>query len=66
TSINGFGESAVTGIIETRDPSKPYISVEDFRTKAHVGASIVEMLRAQGAFEGMPESSQMDLFSLMA
>ena len=65
TAINGFGDNAVQGILESRDPRKPYISVEDFRARAHVGQSVVEMLRGQGAFEGMPETSQVDLFSLM-
>ncbi len=65
TAINGFGESAVTGILESRDPKRPYISVEDLRTRARVGVSIVEMLRGQGALEGLPETSQVDLFSLI-
>lgn len=65
TAINGFGESAVTGILESRDPKRPYISVEDLRARARVGVSIVEMLRGQGALEGLPETSQVDLFSLI-
>ncbi|MBO5501234.1 MAG: hypothetical protein J6A48_04360, partial [Clostridia bacterium] len=65
TSISGFPEAAAQGIIDARDPEKPFISIEDLRTRAHVGSSAVEALRAQGALEGMPESSQVDLFSLM-
>ncbi len=65
TSINGFGENAVTGILESRSKEKPYLSIEDLRARAHVGQSIIEMLRGQGALEGMPETSQVDLFSLM-
>ncbi len=65
TAITGFGESAVSGIIESRDPERPYISVEDLRTRARVGQSVVEMLRAQGALESLPETSQVDLFSLI-
>ncbi len=65
TSINGFGESAVQGIIDTRDPDRPYLSVEDLQNRAHVGSSVIEMLRGQGALDGMPETSQVDLFSLI-
>ena len=65
TSINGFGENAVQGILNSRDPSRPYISIEDLKNRAHIGDSIVEMLRGQGALEGLPETSQVDLFSLL-
>ncbi len=65
TSINGFGENAVQGILDSRDPSRPYISVEDLKNRAHIGDSVVEMLRGQGALEGLPETSQVDLFSLL-
>ena len=65
TAINGFGESAVEGIIASRDPNRPYISIEDLQNRAHIGQSIVEMLRGQGALEGLPETSQVDLFSLL-
>ena len=43
----------------------PYISIEDLQNRAHIGQSIVEMLRGQGALEGLPETSQVDLFSLL-
>ena len=42
-----------------------FISIEDLKTRAHVGSSAIEALRNQGALEGLPESSQVDLFSLM-
>lgn len=62
TSINGFAEAAADGIIAAR--SDPFLSVEDVRVRAHVGVSVIDMLRAQGALEGLPETSQVDLFSL--
>jgi len=65
TSINGFPEAAAQGIIDTRDENKPYISIEDLRQRAHVGESVIEALRNQGALEGLPATSQVDLFSLM-
>ncbi|MBP3542136.1 MAG: PolC-type DNA polymerase III [Clostridia bacterium] len=65
TAINGLGEAAIQGLLETRDISRPYISIEDLKTRAHVGDSVIDMLRQQGALEGLPETSQVDFFSLM-
>ena len=53
------------GIIESRDPNRPYISVEDLKARAHLGDGVLETLRSQGALEGLPATSQVDLFSLM-
>ena len=65
TSISGFPEASAQGIIDVRDPEKPFISIEDLKTRAHVGSSAIEALRNQGALEGLPETSQVDFFSLM-
>ena len=65
TAISGFPEAAAQGIIDTRDPDRPYISIEELKQRAHIGESTIEALRAQGALDGMPETSQVDLFSLM-
>ncbi|NLI21209.1 MAG: PolC-type DNA polymerase III [Clostridiales bacterium] len=62
-SLNGFPEAAADGILEARDT--PFLSVEDLKLRAHLGVAAVDMLRAQGALEGMPESSQVDLFSML-
>ena len=65
TSISGFPEAAAMGIIESRNPDRPYISIEDLRNRAHLGTGVIETLRAQGALEGLPATSQVDFFSLM-
>ena len=65
TAISGFPEAAAQGIIDTRDPEKPYISIEDLKARAHIGESAISALRDQGALEGLPATSQVDLFSLM-
>ena len=62
-SINGFPEAAADGLLEARNT--PFLSVEDLRMRAHLGASITDMLRAQGALEGLPETSQVDMFSIL-
>ncbi len=65
TALSGFPEAAAQGILDSRDPQRPYISVEDLRIRARIGAAAVDMLRQQGALMGLPETSQVDLFSLL-
>ncbi|MCL1854603.1 MAG: PolC-type DNA polymerase III [Clostridia bacterium] len=65
TAVSGFGEAAVQGIVEARNPAKPFLSVEDLRLRARLGASTLDMLRQQGALAELPETSQVDLFSLL-
>ena len=65
TSINGFGEQPAQSIVDSRDPDRPFISVEDLRQRARLGQSVVDMLRKQGALDGLPETSQVDFFSLL-
>ena len=63
-SLNGFPEAAADGIVRERAESA-FLSVEDLRSRARVGDSVVDMLKKQGALEGLAESSQIDLFSMM-
>ncbi len=62
-AINGFPEVAAEGIVQARGTA--FLSVEDLRVRAHLGTSVTDMLRAQGALEGMPETSQVDMFSIL-
>ena len=64
TSISGFGENAAKCIIDTRDEEKPFISVEDLKIRSKIGQSALEMLRLQGSLDTLPESSQLDFFSM--
>ena len=61
TSLGGLGESAAVPIVEARK-ERPFISVEDLQDRAHVYNSVVELLRAQGALEGLSETSQVSMF----
>ncbi len=61
TSLSGLGESVAVPIAEARKDG-PFLSVEDLRIRAKVGASVIEMLRVQGALEGLNETSQMSMF----
>ena len=62
-SLNGFPEAAASAIVEARET--PFLSVEDLRLRAHIGAGVTDMLRAQGALEKLPETSQVDIFSML-
>ncbi len=61
-SISGFPEATAQSIVEAR--GEPFLSVEDLKMRAKVGTAAVELLRAQGAFAGMPETSQVNMFDL--
>jgi len=61
TSLGGLGESAALPIVAARE-ERPFISVEDLQERGHVGNTIVELLRAQGALEGLSETSQVSMF----
>jgi len=60
-SLGGLGESAAIPIVEARKQG-PFLSEEDLRTRGHVGSSVLEALRAQGALEGLSETNQISMF----
>ncbi len=63
-SVTGLGEAAAEYIVEAREGRK-FISIEEFAdTCSKVSRNQVELLRQAGAFGRMPDTSQMDLFSL--
>ena len=43
----------------------PYISVEELQQASGVANSVFDKLRSVGALGSLPETSQVDLFSLM-
>jgi len=62
-SVNGFPEASSDGIVEARETA--FLSVEDLKLRGHLGGAVVDMLRAQGALEGLPESSQVSFLSML-
>ena len=62
-ALPGLGEAAAQSIVEARSGG-PFISVEDFRERAKVSSSVIELLRQSGCLDGLPETSQVTLFSL--
>ena len=62
TSIPGLGETAAWSIMEQRK-GKEFISVEEFSAACpKVSKTHIEQLRAVGALDGMPDTSQITLF----
>ena len=62
TAIPGLGEAAAQSIVEQRE-GKEYISVEDFADDCpKVSKSHIEQLRVAGAFDDLPDTSQIPLF----
>ena len=61
TSLVGLGESAAVPIVQARK-NGPFLSIQDLRERAHVGQSVVDLLRGHGSLEGMSETSQLSMF----
>ena len=62
TSIPGLGETAAWSIMEQRS-DKQFISVEEFSAACpKVSKTHIEQLKAAGAMDGLPDTSQMTLF----
>ena len=61
TSLSGLGESVAVPIVEARKQS-PFMSIEDLQIRGHVSDTIIKMLRAHGALEGLSETSQVSMF----
>ncbi|MGN8874434.1 PolC-type DNA polymerase III [Pseudoflavonifractor sp. HCP28S3_F10] len=62
TSIPGLGETAAWSILEQRE-GKHFISVEEFSAACpKVSKTHIEQLKAAGAMDGMPDTSQITLF----
>ncbi|MBR0303639.1 MAG: PolC-type DNA polymerase III [Clostridia bacterium] len=62
-SLPGLGDSAAMSIMKARDEGKIHC-IEDIKTEAGVGNTLIELLRANGALEGMNPTNQMTLFDL--
>ena len=61
-AIPGLGISAAQSLVDARAQGGPFLSVEDLAVRAKVGSSVLDMLRAQGALDGLPETSQISFF----
>ena len=60
-SIPGFGTVAAQGIENARKDGK-FMSIDDLKIRAKIGASGAELLKQFGCLEGMSQSNQLSLF----
>lgn len=60
-SLQGLGESAATGIEESRKGGT-YISVEDLQERAKLSKTVIEILKEHGCLHELPTSNQISLF----
>ena len=60
-SIPGFGTVAAQGIVEARKDGK-FMSMDDLKIRAKIGASGADLLKEFGCLEGMSQSNQLSLF----
>ena len=60
-SLAGLGENAAKAIQEARDKGEVF-SVEELRVKAKLTKAVIDILRKNGALEGLSETNQLTFF----
>ncbi|MBR3255912.1 MAG: PolC-type DNA polymerase III [Clostridia bacterium] len=60
-SIPGFGTVAAQGIVNARKEGK-FMSIDDLKVRAKIGASGADLLKQFGCLDGMSQSNQLSLF----
>jgi len=63
-ALPGVGTNAAIAIAEARDVEK-FDSIEDMQQRSKVNKTVIEVMRKSGVLDTLPESSQMDFFSMI-
>lgn len=64
TSIDGLGDNAADSIVEAAKKG-PFLSKDDFKTRAKVSQTITDEMADLGILGDIPESNQISLFDFM-
>ena len=64
-SLKGLGGAAAEALERATIHGEEYISVEELQQASGVAQSVFDKLRAVGALGNLPETSQVDLFSMI-
>ncbi|MCC3160937.1 MAG: PolC-type DNA polymerase III [Mollicutes bacterium PWAP] len=62
-AIDGLGESAAISVIEARK-NGPFISIEDLSSRTKLSKTHIKKLKETNVLNNLPDSNQMDIFSL--
>jgi DNA polymerase-3 subunit alpha (Gram-positive type) len=65
-TLPSLSETVANNIVNARSRVEKFLSREDFAQKAGLGESMIALLSDQGCLQDMPETTQIDLFSLLA
>ncbi len=63
-ALPGVGTNAAIAISEARE-KEAFDSIEDLQQRSKVNKTVLEVMRKSGILDGLPESSQMDFFSMV-
>ena len=63
-ALEGMGETAAGSLVEEYE-KQYFSSIEDMMSRTSVNSSNLDILRQHGVLEGIPDSDQMNLFSML-
>ena len=61
-SLQGLGEAAAQSIVQARE-ERPFLSIEDLRSRGRISRAIVDILKDHGCLSGLPDDDQVCLFA---
>ncbi|MCC8136567.1 MAG: PolC-type DNA polymerase III [Clostridiales bacterium] len=64
-SISGLGEKAAASIVDACKDG-PFLSLDDFMTRAKVGKTMTDLLVDLKILDGLPETNQLSIFDLVS
>ncbi|MCC8107311.1 MAG: PolC-type DNA polymerase III [Clostridiales bacterium] len=65
SSISGLGEKAAASIVDACKDG-PFLSLDDFMTRAKIGKTMTDLLVDLKILDGLPETNQLSIFDLVS